>query len=310
MSPTTTAGTAISTNWESTFAASFSKRRYLNASCVGALTVLLGLALSSLPAQAQEGAGNLLIAPTRIVFEGRKRAAEVTLVNTGAEAATYRVSFINLRMDEEGGTQEITAAQALPGEQFSGEFIRYSPRQVTLESRVAQTVRMQVRLPADLPAGEYRSHLLFRAVPPTGGLLSSPGEATGLSIQLTPIYGVAIPVIVRRGETTATVTLSELEFVGSATAEADPALRFWIRRAGNQSVHGDLTATFVPGAGKPVVVGRANGVAVYTPNPARHATMQLHLPPGLLLQSGRLHLTYSQQGEVDTNLAEADLLIP
>lgn len=300
----------MSTSWESTFAASFSTRGNLNATCLGALTVLLGLALSSLPAQAQGGAGDLLISPTRIVFEGRKRAAEVTLVNTGAEAATYRVSFINLRMDEEGGTREITAAEALPGEQFSEELIRYSPRQVTLEPRVAQTVRMQVRLPADLPPGEYRSHLLFRAVPAAAAIPDSPGEATGLSIQLIPIYGVAIPVIVRHGETTATVTLSDLELVGSATAEAGPALRFWIRRAGNRSVHGNLTATFVPAAGEPVVVGTANGVAVYTPNPARHATMELRAPPGLLLQHGRLHLTYSQQGDAGATLAEADLQVP
>jgi P pilus assembly chaperone PapD len=300
----------MSMSWKSTFTPSFSARRNLNATCLGALAVLLGLALSSLPAQAQGGAGDLLVAPTRIVLEGRTRSAEVTLINTGAEAATYRVSFVNLRMDEEGGTREITADEALPDEQFSEGLIRYSPRQVTLEPRVAQTVRMQVRLPADLPAGEYRSHLLFRAVPPTKGLPGSPGEATGLSIQLTPIYGVAIPVIVRHGETTATVTLTDLKLIGSATAETGPALQFWIRRTGNQSVHGNLTATFVPGAGKPVVVGKANGVAVYTPNPARHAIMQLHPPPGLLLQPGRLHLTYRQQGEVDTILAEADFLTP
>jgi P pilus assembly chaperone PapD len=300
----------MSMSWKSTFTPSFSARRNLNATCLGALAVLLGLALSSLPAQAQGGAGDLLVAPTRIVLEGRTRSAEVTLINTGAEAATYRVSFVNLRMDEEGGTREITAAEALPGEQFSEGLIRYSPRQVTLDPRVAQTVRMQVRLPADLPAGEYRSHLLFRAVPPAAEIPDSPGEAKGLSIQLIPIYGVAIPVIVRHGETTATVTLSELELVGSATADAGLALRFWIRRAGNRSIHGNLTATFVPAAGEPVVVGRANGVAVYTPNPARHATMVLHPPPGLLLQHGRLHLTYSQQGDAGATLAEADLQVP
>lgn len=303
----------MSTHRKSTSAARFTERLDLEARYFGALTILLGLALSSLPARAQGGAGDLLIAPTRIVFEGRQRSAEVTLVNTGAEAATYRVSFINMRMDEEGGTREITAEEALPGEQFSEELIRYSPRQVILEPRVAQTVRMQVRLPADLPPGEYRSHLLFRAVPPaavTPGGPDSPGEATELSVQLIPIYGVAIPVIVRHGETTATVTLSALELVESATAEAGPGLRFSIRRAGNRSVHGDLTATFVPAAGEPVVVGRANGVAVYTPNPARHATMELHPPPGLLLQHGRLHLTYNQQDDEGTTLAEAELLVP
>lgn len=304
------AGSTMAASWGSNLAVWFRTGRSLSARCLAILALLLGSAPSPLLAGAEGGAGDLLVAPTRIVFEGRKRSAEVTLVNTGAQPATYRISFVNLRMDEQGGTRKITAAEALPGEQFSEELIRYSPRQVTLEPRVAQTVRMQVRLPAELASGEYRSHLLFRAVPPGAAMPSSPGAATELSIELIPIYGVAIPIIVRHGETSAEVVLTELELLESTRPETGSALRFWIRRTGNQSVHGNLTATFVPDAGRPVVVGRANGVAVYTPNPARHATMELHPPSGLLTQPGRLHLTYSQQGDADTILAEADLRSP
>ena len=95
----------------------------------------------------------------------------------------------------------------------SRTLIRYSPRQVTLEPRVAQTVRVQLRLPADLPPGEYRSHLLFRAVPSAEAAPPTTSPAAELSIQLTAIYGISIPVIVRHGETSVTTTLSELDLV-------------------------------------------------------------------------------------------------
>ena len=256
-----------------------------------------------------QGGGDLLVAPTRIVLEGRQRTAEVTLVNTGAATAVYRISFVNLRMNEEGGTAEITASGAGPGEQFADGLIRYSPRQVTLEPRVAQTIRMQLRLPADLPAGEYRSHLLFRAIPSADLAAKTGGADEGFSVKLVPIYGVSIPVIVRHGETSAAATLSELALVPPAGAEATPTLRFRIRRTGNESIYGNLTVTFVPAGGKPMVVGMANGVAVYVPNAARSAGIALHAPAGVALRNGRLHLAYARQEKGNEPIAEADLLV-
>jgi hypothetical protein len=275
------------------------------------LVLLLGLlgTLGATAAHARRGPSDLLIAPTRIVFEGRLRTAEITLVNIGSATATYRITFVHLRMNEEGGTKEIETAAAEPGERFADELIRYSPRQVTLEPNVAQTVRMQVRKPADLEPGEYRSHLLFRAVPSAGPDLKTTQDPTAFSVQLTAIYGVSIPIIVRHGDTAAKATLSELEIAPPSGADATPALRFRISRTGNQSIYGNLTVTFVPARGKPSVVGLANGVAVYTPNPLRRAAIPLRAPPGVVLKSGSLHLAYSKQDKGNETIAEADLLV-
>ena len=261
-------------------------------------------------ASAQGGPGDLLVAPTRIVLEGRQRTAEVTLVNTGSARATYRISFVNLRMNELGGTSEIEASGARPGEQFADQLVRYSPRQVTLEPQVAQTVRMQLRLPADLPPGEYRSHLLFRAIPPVEAAKGPAEGDSEFSVQLTAIYGISIPVIVRHGETSATATLSDLELVASDPAESAPTLRFRIHRTGDRSLYGNLTATYYPPGGQPVVVGMANGVAIYTPNPTRSAGIQLHVPPGIALRKGRIHLAFTRQEKGNETIAEADLPVP
>jgi hypothetical protein len=275
------------------------------------LVLLLGLlgTLGATAAHARRGPSDLLIAPTRIVFEGRLRTAEITLVNIGSATATYRITFVHLRMNEEGGTKEIETAAAEPGERFADELIRYSPRQVTLEPNVAQTVRMQVRKPADLEPGEYRSHLLFRAVPSAGPDLKTAQDPTAFSVQLTAIYGVSIPIIVRHGDTAAKATLSELEIAPPSGADATPALRFRISRTGNQSIYGNLTVTFVPARGKPSVVGLANGVAVYTPNLLRRAAIPLRAPPGVVLKSGSLHLAYTKQDKGNETIAEADLLV-
>src|ERR1700681_3044597 len=104
------------------------------------LCVLLLGALVAATAQAQGGPGDLVVAPTRVVFEGRQRSVEITLVHTGAATATYRITSVNLRMRQEGGTKEIGPSGAEPGEQFPYALIRYSLRQVTLEPNVAQTV--------------------------------------------------------------------------------------------------------------------------------------------------------------------------
>lgn len=274
-----------------------------------ALGLFLSGALASGLAGAQGGPGDLLIAPTRVVFEGRQRTAEITLVNTGAAAATYRISLVNLRMDDAGGTTEIDAASATTGERFADALLRYSPRQVTLEPKVAQTVRLQLRLLAELEAGEYRSHLLFRATPPAPAAPEAGEAAAEFRVHLTAIYGISIPVIVRHGETSVQATISDLALERPG-AGAAPALRLRIHRTGNRSLYGNLTVSFVPAAGKPRVVGIANGVAVYTPNSLRNAGIALLLPPGTSLRNGRLHVAYTQPEKGNETIAEADLPVP
>ncbi len=277
------------------------------------LALLVALAAwSPRAAPAQRAPGDLLVAPTRVVLEGRQRTAEITLVNVGPATATFRISLINLRMDAQGGTKEIETAGAEPGERFANDLIRYSPRQVTLEPHLAQTVRIQVRKPADLAAGEYRSHLLFRAVPDAAPAVANPAEpAKELSVKLVAIYGISIPVIVRQGEVSSAATLSDLELVPPSGGEKEPVLRFQIHRTGNESVYGDFAVTFVPaGGGKPKVVGSANGVAVYTPNPLRAAGITLHPPPGVSLKNGLLQLTFRAQEKSKPTLAEATVRVP
>jgi len=247
--------------------------------------LLCGLA-ATLSAQAPpSGPGDLLVAPTRVVFEGRKRNTEVNLSNIGTSRATYRVSLVRMDMDESGGFKERPLD---PGSENIQSLFRFSPREVTLEPKESQTVRIQVRKPAELPAGEYRLHMVFRAVPPAPDPASIPSApAKGISIKLTPVYGIAIPLIIRHGETSAQVSITEpvLDMAGRA-------LRFHLNRSGNQSVYGDLKAVLFPAKGAPEVLVEAAGLAVYTPNASRTVTMAL--PPAKPLPPGsRIRITFA-----------------
>ncbi len=284
------------------------------------LPALLSLGLSALalwgaqapppavpePAPQSPGLGDLLVAPTRLVFEGRKRAAELNLSNIGTSRSTYRISLVRMEMDERGGIREVPFDRQTP-ESLRALF-RYSPREVTLEARESQTIRIQVRKPAELQTGEYRLHMLFRAVPPGPETASpTPRSATpkGLSIRLTPLYGLAIPVILRHGETSAQVSLADLSLDASRQH-----LRLSVERLGNQSVYGDLQVTLLPPSGAHQVLAEANGLAVYVPNARRH--LDLPLPKDWKGVSGsRLRVAFTlPPTEGGALLAEALLPLP
>jgi P pilus assembly chaperone PapD len=253
--------------------------------------------------------GGFRVTPTRLVFEGRTRTAELTLVNTGAEPATFRVSLVRMRMSETGAVEEI--ADPRPGEAFADTLVRFSPRQVELEPGAAQTVRVQLRKPNGLAPGEYRSHLVFRALPPAGPEAESAAgrAARAVSIALRPVFGAAIPVIVRHGETRATVELGALELRPHAGPDGGPALALEMRRVGSQSVYGDLMVTCVPPGGRARAVGGMRGIAVYTPNALRRVLVPLRMEPGEPWTAGTLRVTYeTAAGERDV-LAEAEIAI-
>ena len=229
--------------------------------------------------------GDLLVAPTRVVFEGRKRSAELNLSNIGQTRATYRVSLIRMEMDAVGAFKELPFD---PTTENLKSLFRFSPREVTLDPHESQTLRIQVRKPALLPVGEYRLHMTFRAVPPVSTTAPTLAQSTkGISIKLTPVYGIAIPLIVRHGESSAHVSITQ-----PALDRANRVLRFHLNRSGNQSVYGDLKATLLTATGEPEVLAEATGLAVYTPNLERIVVLPLQgarpIPPG-----SRIRITYA-----------------
>jgi hypothetical protein len=235
--------------------------------------------------------GNLLITPRRVVFEGAKRTEDLNLANTGSDTATYNVSLVHYRMKEDGSFEEIKDPD--PGQLFADKYIRFFPRTVTLAPNEAQMVKMQLNKPADLKAGEYRSHIYFRAVPKQAALGDDEiaKDSTSLSVKLVPIFGITIPVILRVGELTAAVAFSDLSL--EIVSDTIPRLSMTFNRSGNMSVYGDLEVNHISGSGKISQVGVIRGIAVYTPNPLRKAKLDLSNLSDVDYHSGKLQLIFT-----------------
>ena len=253
--------------------------------------------LASMPATA--GVGDLLVAPTRIVLNG-SRGTEIVLSNIGDEVATYRISVELRRMKEDGTLEDVAVAN--DKETTARDMILYAPRRVTIAPNEPQTIRISARAPQGLTDGEYRAHLLFRAVPPPRPA-TAPREVKGIAFELIPIYGVTIPVVIRMGNLQAQVGIANVQLTRQ---DGKPAVALDLTRAGDRSVFGDVRV-FKPGIKDPIAVQR--GVAVYTEIGARHMVIPVH-PDFAASASGPVTVDFVETSEAGpVSLAETKTVL-
>jgi hypothetical protein len=206
--------------------------------------------------EADAGVGDLLVAPTRLVLNGG-RSAEVILNNIGEEPATYRISAEFRRMNADGSLEEVPNPTA--AEKAAADMLIFAPRRITLAPHEPQSIRIAARPPAGLPDGEYRVHLLFRAIPPATPVTQVAAEpAKGVSFKLTPVYGVTIPVIVRLGNLSVQAGISNVHL---EKHDGKPAVALELSRTGTRSTFGEIRV-LKAGVKDPIALSRA--VAVYT----------------------------------------------
>ena len=272
-----------------------------------AAMILLSIG-DSKPVYAQ--AGDLIVAPTRVVLEGRTRSAELVLSNTGSASATYRISLVNMRMTESGSVTQITEPDE--GQQFADKLLRYSPRQITLAPGSTQAVRVLLRKPKDLAEGEYRSHIFFRGVPDEGGQSVNQVETTnGIQIRLIPVYGITLPIIVRHGNLDYSASLSDLKVIPATAERPSPSFEFLISREGTSSAFGNFTITHTSGSGEKTIIGEIQRLAVYTPNKSRRVNVTLRVPDGVKLSEGQINLAFrATEGDGGKLIADAEMKLP
>ena len=212
--------------------------------------------VGGLSTQAKAGVGDLLVAPTRIMLDGRK-GTEIVLNNIGDAPATYRISVEFRRMTPDGNLEDVTEPTAQ--EKAAADMIVYAPRRVTLAPHEPQSIRIAARPPQGLPDGEYRVHLLFRAIPPSTPVTAAGDtSAKGLKLQLIPVYGVTIPVIVRLGNLQATAGIANVALEKKGDKEA---ISLELTRSGARSTFGEVQV-LKAGVKDPIAIQK--GIAIYT----------------------------------------------
>lgn len=271
--------------------------------CWGSLAAAFAIAMSiAAPGQAS---GDLLVAPTRIILDG-SRGTEVVLNNIGSAPATYRISLELKRMTPVGGLEEIDEADANATERAALEMISFSPRRVTLPPNQPQVIRIGVRPPEGLLAGEYRAHMLFRAVPDTVAATDRAvgAAAGGVSVALTPIYGITIPIIIRMGDLSASATIGKAWI---EQADDQTLFAFDLARAGNRSVYGDIEVTR-PGIKDPLFLAR--GIAIYPEVTGRKVAIPVPAEVANALR-GPVRIRYTEDRELGgATIAETATVVP
>ena len=272
--------------------------------CTVSIVCLQLLYASTLIAQ-----GNLMITPRRVVLEGQHKTQELNLANMGKDSARYLISMLEIRMKSDGTFEQISIPDS--GQHFSSNYIRFFPRSVALGPGEAQTVKIQITGQNEMAPGEYRSHIYFRAVPEERPLGEKEPykDTSGISVHLVPIFGISIPVIIRVGESTSAVTLSNTAF--ERLHNDTPVLNMVFNRSGNMSVYGDLKIDFISPQGKTTRVGEIKGIAVYTPTSSRSIRVTLDNTRGIDYKAGKLHVMYTTSSDAKSvlKLAETELAL-
>lgn len=140
---------------------------------------------------------NLMILPTNVVFEGRERYADVTLINNGIDAKNYKLEWTYHKMLPETGAYE--HLENLGDEFDLSKHVVMSPKRVRLAPKAKQKIRLALRRPTDIASGDYHVHLRFTAMP----VDQEPGgaeEIDGAEASVKFVVSYSIPVFLRVGE--------------------------------------------------------------------------------------------------------------
>lgn len=265
--------------------------------------VLIGLIIIfSSVSENTNAQGNLLITPKRVVFEGNKRTEELNLANTGTDSASYVISFIQIKMTEDGKFEQITEPDSTL--KLASNNLRFFPRSVTLAPNEAQSVKVQLIKSNSLEDGEYRSHLYFRGIPNNNKALGeeSNKKDESISVKITPIFGLTLPIIIRKGEPKLEMNISDMALQFSP--EKEPFIKFKLNREGNISTYGDITVNYISNSEAVTRIALIKGLAVYTPNLSREINLKLDDSKTIDWHSGMIEVIYFDNGSQTKKLAE------
>ncbi|HET6971809.1 MAG TPA: hypothetical protein VFH92_11830 [Phenylobacterium sp.] len=231
----------------------------------------------------------LNITPKRLTFDRARRNGTVFLLNQGADPITVDISLVDRVMLPDGQIFAVDdAAKRADGKGPVGQLksakdlIQVSPRRVILQPGRPQTVRVRLSALPEAADGEHRSHLTVTTLPPreagpTAEAAAANPAGNELRFQITAVYGLSIPVIVRPADADvrATIEGARIEYPEVSTDGRSPPRRtavvaFDLVRGGPSSVYGNFEVRPVGDRRSGEPLGAARGVGVY-PEIARRA---------------------------------------
>lgn len=202
---------------------------------------LVGMMAAMLLARGVVADTMLFVAPLRVEFDPAETTEVITVTNKSDQTKRYQVILTDQAMTAEGVTQTVDTFPY-----SSKKMLRFMPRRVVLEPGQRQVVRVMARRPADLPDGDYHTHLLFEEEQPSLHAAEASGKEGGFKLDVGAIYSVAVPVVVRAGKLESSMELLRTE-LKPASDKAPAHLLAAFKRHGNAEASGFLTVTAAKG---------------------------------------------------------------
>lgn len=227
------------------------KSPFLNCRDMKYIVVFLFFIVCSVTA----GAQGILFSEYRMFLEPN-RIRSLQLSNPTEQVRTYDISVINKRMLEGGILQDVPDTVLPP---FSiRQYIKVFPRVVTLAPGESQEVQLQLKVPADMPDGEYRSYLHFVPRLTQGADTSDLGN--GMLTSIVMRVGAAIPLFYRNH-----VTLDQIK-IGDVKIYKDSLgmdmIYMDMHRLGSSSAYVTAVVEYMLD-GKPVKIAEKLGNGIY-----------------------------------------------
>ncbi len=234
---------------------------------------------------------NIMIIPTRVVMENNDHYSAIVIRNIGEATGDYHIDLADLKMLEAGGVAPYAKGET---PQYSAmPYIVVSPKSFSLKPGETQTVRVILRKPENLEAGEYRSHLQVHL---PNDNVDAPVRAAGRDavIAVHASLVLAIPIIVRHGATTLSMGIDQPNLTHDANGR--PSVDMYLTREGNRSSMGDISITCSQAGGASKLIKFYPGIAVYRPIPRRFVSVPLDgNAKGVNLSQCKLGIVYAAQ---------------
>ncbi len=218
---------------------------------------------------------NISLYPFYLSFDAdsSKRSAQMRFTNTSTEKKSYVVELVNYVQQKDG--------------LFADKYLDYSPHSVTLDPGKSQVVRLKRKGMAAASDGEYVSHLMVREL--EGKKAKSTKKASGISVDIKPLYGITIPVIIDKGNLNSAGAIESHKTLGNVQEVV-------VTRTGDRSFFGTV---IVKEHGKEI--GKVSKFRIFTDTPERVLKVPLNRTP-----SGSVSITLIDE-DADEDEKSSDL---
>ena len=221
--------------------------------------------MASVCAMCSAAYADLLITPTRVIFDGRDRYAVVTLVNSGDKPQSYEMGWFFFEMQEEGVAYK--TVDEPPGDFDLSKHIVFTPRRVRLMPGAKQKIRLALRRPESIPDGDYHVHLRFAALPEASdSIVQRPSVGADGEVRSGAVVninvGYSIPVVLSVGENDAKAEIGRLELERNQVSGRLNAL-VPVVRSGKHSVMGHLFVYHLASDGTEQLVGEISNAHIF-----------------------------------------------